>query len=56
MWRTDDELVGTRVAIWTERGEEEFAIVLAVSDRTSNIKVKAEYDGEILIGNQWDQA
>ncbi len=53
-WITTDDLVGKRVTIYTACGEEEPATVLAVSDRTTNIKVRDD-DGDILIGNQWDE-
>ena len=53
MWNTADELVGQRVEIYTSQGDSEIAVVLAVSDRTSNIKVRSE-DGAVLIGNQWE--
>ena len=53
MWIINDEMVGDRVAIQTEPGEWEDATVIAVSDHTANIKVKAD-DGDILIGNQWE--
>ena len=53
MWIENDELVGRRVAIYTCHDECEEATVLAVSDRTGNIRVLTD-DGEILIGNQWD--
>lgn len=54
MWTTDDDMIGQQVAIYTADGESEIATVLAVSDRNANIKVRAD-DGEILIGNQWDE-
>ena len=55
MFHTNDDLVGHRVMIDTGYGETELATVIAVSDTTSNIKVRAD-DGEILTGNQWDDA
>ena len=39
--------------IYTAYGEDEEAVVLAVSDRSDTIKVKARADGEIMVGNQW---
>ncbi len=54
MWITDDELVGFRVTIYTDYGEEESAIVLAVSDSTTNIRVMAD-DGTVMVGNQYDE-
>lgn len=52
-WITTNEMVGERVIISTAYGEDETATVLAVSDRTANIRVRAD-DGDILIGNQWE--
>lgn len=53
-WNYKDELVGQRVSVYTGYGDCEDATVIAVSDSTSNIKVRTD-DAEILIGNQWDQ-
>jgi len=54
-WITEDVLVGQTVEISTCYGETELAVVLAVSDRNAQIKVRAVEDGEILIGGQWEQ-
>lgn len=54
MFITNDELVGRRVWIMTGCGDEEAATVLAVSDTTDKIKVRADDYGEVLIGNQWE--
>jgi hypothetical protein len=54
MFITNNELVGRRVEIQTAQDEWETALVIAVSDRTANIKVRAE-DGDILIGGQWEE-
>ena len=50
---TADLMVGQRVSIETGYGEEEVATVIAVSTRTTTIKVRAE-NGDILCGNQWE--
>ena len=55
MFHTNDDLVGHRVMIDTGYGETELATVIAVSDKTCNIKVRTD-DGEILVGSQWDNA
>ena len=54
MWNTNDEMVGQHVSIYTAHGNEETATVIAVSTKTTNIKVRADEDGEIMIGNQWE--
>ena len=54
---TNDEMVGQRVWIDCGDGEDTPATVIAVGVDTDRIKVRAdepEYDGEILIGNQWE--
>ena len=53
-WTTNDELVGQRVLIYTGYGDEEPATVLAVHRQLDLIKVRADDDGETLIGNQWE--
>jgi hypothetical protein len=53
MFHINDVLVGRRVSIDTGCGEYEFATIVAVSDKTCNIKVQTD-DGEVLIGSQWD--
>ena len=52
-WNTNDPLVGERVMIFTMFGDGEPATVLAVSDRTANIKVRDQF-GDVMIGNQWE--
>lgn len=54
MWNVNDGLVGRRVEIETSYGDFEEATVIAVSDRTANIKVRAD-DGDILIGGQFEE-
>ncbi len=58
-WITNDKLVGDMVGekvwIYTEYGEGLLATVLAVSDRSGTIRVRCEDDGEIMVGNQWEQ-
>ena len=56
MWNTKDPMVGEKVYIQTCYGEEETAVVLAVSTINANLRVRSEEDGEILIGNQWEPA
>lgn len=53
-WNTTDELVGRKVIVYTVWDEEEFATVLAVHNLIDSIRVRTD-DGEILIGNQWDE-
>ena len=55
MWNTKDSLVGQRVTIYTAYDDEETVTVLAVSDKSDMIKVRAE-DGTVMIGNQWEPA
>ena len=52
-WNTDDELVGRRVWIETAYGEGEEATVLGVHPNNYTIRVRCD-DGEVLVGNQWD--
>lgn len=52
-WNYEDEMIGERVQIWTAYGDYEDATVIAVSDSTTNIKVRTD-DAEIMIGNQWE--
>ena len=52
-WVTQDELVGRRVVIYTGHDEEEEATVIGVHPTHSTIRVRTD-DGEILVGNQWD--
>ena len=54
-WITDDAMVGQRVLTYDFYGEQTLATVLAVSDHTANIKVRAD-NGDILIGNTFDDA
>lgn len=53
-WKTNDDLVRRRVEIETAFGDFEEATVLAVSDRTANVKVRAD-DGEVLIGGRFEE-
>ena len=53
-WITDDELVGRRVFIITSQCDDgEEATVVGVHPTNTVIRVRTD-DGEILIGNQWD--
>ena len=54
MFITNDELVGRRIEIHTGQDEWENAIVIAVSDRTANIKVRTD-DGDTMIGGEWEE-
>ena len=53
-WTTEDELVGQRVMIQTAAYEEETGVVVAVRTDVDLIKVRADEDGLVLIGNQWE--
>jgi hypothetical protein len=54
-WDETDELVGRHIEIETCYGEYEPAVVLAVgTDSTGRIKVQSLIDGEVLVGNQWE--
>lgn len=55
-WNKHDELVGKKVFIYLAyAGDEEIATVIAVAkDDSGRIKVLAE-DGEVLVGNQWEE-
>lgn len=55
IWDTTDELVGQKVVIYANQGEEELATVVAVGDN-GHIMVKADDDGALLSGNQWEEA
>jgi len=52
-WNTTDELVGRRVWIETAYVEGEEATVLGVHPNSYTIRVATD-DGEVLVGNQWD--
>ena len=54
-WITDAPLIGRKVEIVTGYGDNEPATVLAVSDRSTMIKVRALNDGKIMVGNQWKE-
>lgn len=55
MWNTENQLVGQRVLVYTDYSEAEVAIVLAVADDESGrIRVSAIEDGEIMVGNQYE--
>ena len=55
LWNTRHSLVGTRVLCQVAHDESEEALVLAVSRRDDGIiKVQMD-DGEILVGNQWEE-
>ncbi len=53
MWNTNDKKVGEKVLIYTGYGKWETATVIAVAMTNANLQVRSE-DGEILIGDQWD--
>lgn len=55
IWDTTDELVGQKVYVRAAPGEEELATVVAVGDN-GHIMVKADDDGALLSGNQWEEA
>ncbi len=55
MFIKNDDLVGNRVYIQTGYGEDELATIIAVSDTTDKVKVRTD-DGDVLVGNQWDDA
>ena len=50
--RFSDSIIGRRVAIYTAHGDCEEATVIAEL-HNGTIKVRTD-DGEVLIGNQWD--
>ena len=54
MWDTSDPLVGQHVTIQTAYSEDEKAVVLAVSTKSTMIRVRSLENDEILIGNQWE--
>ena len=53
MWTTNDGLVGQKVVCFQEFEEFE-GEVLAVNTSSSLIRVRDD-EGEILIGNQWEE-
>lgn len=53
-WRNDTDLVGRHVLVYTEYGDEEVALVLAESMTSNTLLVQAS-DGEVLVGNQWEE-
>lgn len=53
-WNITDELVGRRV-ICSDGYDEFEATVIGVHPNSYTIRVRDD-DGEILIGNQWDDA
>ena len=54
MWTTNDGLVGQKVVCFQEFEECE-GEVLAVNTSSALIRVRDEEDGEIFIGNQWEE-
>jgi hypothetical protein len=49
----EDDLIGRRVLIYTAYGDSETGVVVAEIGN-GMIKVKSDEDGEILVGNQYE--